>query len=682
MMHTIADIAIILGQTPELSLVVKMTIAAVLGLAVVRFARAARASVRHLVLTSTFAALLALPIAMLIAPAVAIELPWTGTLANDAASADADGGAVLGARAGTAANADGRAARLRTTGDANGVNDRGTAEGGAGRGLLGGMGNIAGPWLSQMPWIAMLRAVWLAGATLLLGMLAIGLFRLRAMQRNGLPWLERRDEAARVARESGVRRPVTVMLHEDLAAPVTCGWRNPVILFPADARTWSDGDVRRVLLHELEHVRRGDWMVQLAARVTCAIYWFHPLVWTAWRQLCLEAERTCDDAVVRSEAGTDYAEQLVLLARRMAQAPAPPMVAMASRGDLSTRVTALLDQRQNRGRAGVLTFVAAVSSAAFIVVAIAPLRAVAAVGADKVDAQAGSASARDGRGVGKGAGTGTGSGAGMGSGVGTGSGVGAGSGTNAGVGAGVAGGVAGGVSGGIAGGVSGGVAGGAGEQAVADERRRVSRTDRALGEALIEAADDGDIQTLKELLAAGVDVNLKVGGDGSALIAASRKGEIAAIRFLLERGADVNMGVDGDGNPLIMAAANGFADVVTLLLERGADVNLGVTGDGNPLIMAAANGHADVVTLLLERGASIDLVIDGDENALIQAAGNGHLDVVKLLVARGANVNARVQVEVNVDGRPTTEWRTPLSMARRGRHAAVVAFLQSAGAVE
>ena len=175
----------------------------------------------------------------------------------------------------------------------------------------------------------------------------------------------------------------------------------------------------------------------------------------------------------------------------------------------------------------------------------------------------------------------------------------------------------------------------------------MSRTDRALGEALIEAAGDGDVQVLEEMLSAGLDVNMKVDGDGSALIAAAKKGQFAAIKFLLERGADVNMGVEGDGNPLIMAAAN---------------------------------GHTAAVTLLLERGADIEAVVDGDENALIQAAESGHLEVVKLLVGRGANVNASVRVDSNFNGQPKTEYRTPLSMARRGGHAAVVAFLQSAGA--
>jgi beta-lactamase regulating signal transducer with metallopeptidase domain len=53
------------------------------------------------------------------------------------------------------------------------------------------------------------------------------------------------------------------------------------------------------------------------ARVVCALYWFHPLVWIAWRRFCLESERACDDAVVRSVERIAYAEQLVALARRL-----------------------------------------------------------------------------------------------------------------------------------------------------------------------------------------------------------------------------------------------------------------------------------------------------------------------------------------------------------------------------
>jgi len=117
------------------------------------------------------------------------------------------------------------------------------------------------------------------------------------------------------------------------------------------------------------------------------------------------------------------------------------------------------------------------------------------------------------------------------------------------------------------------------------------------------------------------------------------------------------------------------------LLERGADPNMPVPGDGNPLIIGSREGHAAVVTLLLDRGARIDEVVPGDENALIQASGSGQLAVAKLLVSRRANVNARVWAEQShLPG--GGEWRSPLSVARRGSHADVIAYLVSAGARE
>ena len=117
------------------------------------------------------------------------------------------------------------------------------------------------------------------------------------------------------------------------------------------------------------------------------------------------------------------------------------------------------------------------------------------------------------------------------------------------------------------------------------------------------------------------------------------------------------------------------------MLDRGANPNLAVEGDGNPLIMAAREGHRDVVVLLLDRGAHVDQVVPSDETALIQASGSGQVEVVKLLLARGADVNLRVRVEDSLD-RPDGEWRTPLGMARRGNHRAVVALLLAAGARE
>jgi ankyrin repeat protein len=138
--------------------------------------------------------------------------------------------------------------------------------------------------------------------------------------------------------------------------------------------------------------------------------------------------------------------------------------------------------------------------------------------------------------------------------------------------------------------------------------------------------------------------------------------------------------VRGDGTALIAAAAGGHGSIVSLLLDRGADPNLGVPGDGNPLIMAASEGRAEMVSPLLGRGARIEEVVAGDENALCKASEQGQLNVVKLLVNRGANVNVRIWVE-HTRGREG-EWRSPLIMARRGGHQAVIDFLIASGARE
>ena len=224
-----------------------------------------------------------------------------------------------------------------------------------------------------------MRVAWVTGAILFLAPVGVALWRLRGLRRNGVPWLAATPIARMIARHAGVARPIDVLLSEKIATPLTCGFVRPAIVMPADAQSWSDTDVRRAMVHELEHVRRADWPVQFAARVVCALYWFHPLAWIAWRHLCLESERACDDAVLRGTESADYAEQLVTLAARVSHQTFQsyqPALSMAGRSDLSARVRALLDSRQARGRAGFLRAASVAGLVALLALTISPLRAV------------------------------------------------------------------------------------------------------------------------------------------------------------------------------------------------------------------------------------------------------------------------------------------------------------------
>src|SRR5262249_55432842 len=345
MTSTISEAAVELGRLVELSILGKATIILAIGLTTVMLSRRARASVRHLLLAATLAAALVLPLIVLAVPEVTIGVP----------ASQASESTDLGPAAQSVA--------LTAPMDAS----------------LPSRATESASW-SLPSWLTIFRIVWLAGAFLLLAQLTVDLRRLSRIRRDGLPWWKGRELMRSLTIECGVRHKVEVLLHEGIPGPLTCGIWRPAILLPDEACEWNEADLRRALVHELEHVRRGDWAIQLAARATCILYWFHPLVWMAFRRLSLEAERAADDAVVQSAEHTEYAEQLVSLAGRLSKARTQPALGMANRSDLSARVSALLDGSQRRGRAGWRPTAGTLSVAFLVVLTLAPVRAVAQAG--------------------------------------------------------------------------------------------------------------------------------------------------------------------------------------------------------------------------------------------------------------------------------------------------------------
>ena len=336
---TVVQPTLALAGRLDLAIVVKVTIILALGLATLPLARRARAAVRHLLMAATFGTVLVLPLFIGAVPAVTIRVPRAvaervATVVSNEASA-----ALQSANT------------VALEGDANGST----------------LSSVA----------TFVRAVWVLGAIVLLILLAIDLRRLRMLRRGALAWPAQKDLVRSLVVTSGVGRSVDVLLHEGVSAPLTCGLWRPVILLPIDASNWHEAELRRALVHELEHVRRGDWATQLLARSVCACYWFHPLVWMAWTRLRLEAERASDDAVIQCADCTEYAEQLVGLARRMSTSRALPSLAMANRTDLAARVTALLDGTRRRGRVGRAT-TAGVGIACVVVLLVTSVRAIAA----------------------------------------------------------------------------------------------------------------------------------------------------------------------------------------------------------------------------------------------------------------------------------------------------------------
>jgi beta-lactamase regulating signal transducer with metallopeptidase domain len=571
MISTISEAAVALGRLVELSILGKATIILVIGLTIVMLFRRARASVRHLQLTATLAAVLALPLIVWAAPEVIIGVPAPQAV-EFADLRPAEPSVALTASAITS---------------------------------LPSRATESAPW-SLPSWLTIFRTVWLAGAFLLFAQLALDLRRLYRTRRNGRPWLERRALVQSLAGEFGIHRKVEVLLHEGIPGPLTCGIWRPAILLPDEACEWNEADLRRALVHELEHVRRSDWAIQLAARATCIFYWFHPLVWVAFRWLRLEAERAADDAVVRSAEHTEYAEQLVLLAGRRSKAQAQAALGMATRSDLSRRVSALLDGSQRRGRAGWRPTASALSMAGLVVLTLAPVRAVTQ--SEKQTAASaqtpGSQSDTTGKRVG--------------------------SGLNRAL---------------IRAAAEGDISG-------IDELLRAGANVNGtvgkleFGSPLTAAAYKGRLDAVRLLLDRGADPNLASSFVESALTHAAEAGHVEIVSLLLDRGANIDqIIIPGNLNALGRASRKGRLEVVKLLVARGADVNVRAWAP-HPQISQFVKKEGKIVivkkTLRRVKKDGTGRIVDDPSQKgewrtpLMMAERGGHKDVVDFLRASGA----------------------------------------------
>ena len=132
-----------------------------------------------------------------------------------------------------------------------------------------------------------------------------------------------------------------------IRVPITVGMLRPCVLLPVGWRDWSQDKLDVVLRHELTHIARGDYAVNLIAEFNRCLYWFHPLAWCLIHWLSELAERNCDDAVIASTGNrTSYARHLLEIAATVVEptrAAIQPGISMARSADVESRIDAILD---------------------------------------------------------------------------------------------------------------------------------------------------------------------------------------------------------------------------------------------------------------------------------------------------------------------------------------------------
>ncbi len=178
--------------------------------------------------------------------------------------------------------------------------------------------------------------VWMIGSMFILGRYLIGLGRVRAWAKNGESFT------------NSIGSFQTV-ISSHVSVPMTAWIGYSVILVPESWRTWSKDRQEAVILHESAHIRRGDWLTQLIARLTCAALWPNPIIWILARKSRFLAERAADDAVLaRGIPPTSYAQILLQTAREANASLPQTSVCMAQGPNVTRRIELILHNKTNR----------------------------------------------------------------------------------------------------------------------------------------------------------------------------------------------------------------------------------------------------------------------------------------------------------------------------------------------
>jgi beta-lactamase regulating signal transducer with metallopeptidase domain len=226
-----------------------------------------------------------------------------------------------------------------------------------------------GPFAPSPAMVAVL--VWAIGAVVMLGRFVRDLIAALTLENRATRHTGKRaaELLQRAARAVGLTRVPELRETSELTTAALIGFRRPVLLVPRQAREWSDEELFGVLCHELEHVRRNDWLMLMIERIVTAIFWINPLVHMLGRFASGARERAADDAAMLAGAGASaYASRLISVARDLKRAPRLAVsVAFADGGRVDQRVRALFEPRDRRGTAPMAMLRAALVALPFIV---------------------------------------------------------------------------------------------------------------------------------------------------------------------------------------------------------------------------------------------------------------------------------------------------------------------------
>jgi len=231
----------------------------------------------------------------------------------------------------------------------------------------------------EATWQMWLVAFWILGMSVFLTRIVFGAMKIRK-SKDGISVTENpaiTDIFEDITIRLNINRSICIGLSENQCIPAAHGIFKPVIILPHDAAKWSHNRKRSIILHEIAHIKRFDYLFNSLAYAVNLVFWFNPFVWYAVRRLHNEAERACDDMVVSNGVRpTVYAQYLINLARLLLKQKCVSLLetAMAKKSSLEGRILSIIDEKKTRKRVSNRITISALLVTAVIVILVACAR--------------------------------------------------------------------------------------------------------------------------------------------------------------------------------------------------------------------------------------------------------------------------------------------------------------------
>lgn len=228
------------------------------------------------------------------------------------------------------------------------------------------------------PWLAWIVAAWSVGVMLCSARPLFGWYTLRRLKRVGVSPVSKEVLAAlgRVSKQLGLPHSARLLQSTLAQVPIVLGYFRPVILLPVSLVTSiPSAQLEAILAHELVHVRRHDFAVNLVQTLVETLFFYHPAVWWLSRRIRVEREHCCDDLVVRVLGNrVEYGRALVAIAQLRGHGTV--LALGATDGLLLSRVRRIVGLKSDQGVRSPWSLLSLVACclAAVLAIVVPPLR--------------------------------------------------------------------------------------------------------------------------------------------------------------------------------------------------------------------------------------------------------------------------------------------------------------------